>query len=81
MQRRLLVDGSQDGRLGGLSGVEGGSKVKLQALGNLVLELELSSENVGGGPTLLHEKKKNKSARATFFLPSCKVGKTFHIPG
>lgn len=80
MQRRLLVDGSQDGRLGGLSGVEGGSKVKLQALGNLVLELELSSENVGGGPTLLHEKK-NKSARATFFLLSCKVGKTFHIPG
>lgn len=81
MQRRLLVDGSQDGRLGGLSGVEGGSKVKLQALGNLVLELELSSENVGGGPTLLYGKKKNKSARATFFLPSCKVGKTFHIPG
>lgn len=71
MQRRLLVDGSQDGRLGGLSGVEGGSKVKLQALGNLVLELELSSENVGGGPTLLHEKKKKTSQPALlfFFLP------------
>lgn len=70
MQRRLLVDGSQDGRLGGLSGVEGGSKVKLQALGNLVLELELSSENVGGGPTLLYGKKKtNQPALLFFFLP------------
>lgn len=70
MQRRLLVDGSQDGRLGGLSGVEGGSKVKLQALGNLVLELELSSENVGGGPTLLHEKKKKKQVSPRYFFSS-----------
>lgn len=68
MQRRLLVDGSQDGRLGRLSGVEGGSKVELQALGNLVLKLELSSENVGSGPALSQGKDKQVSSRSFFFL-------------
>lgn len=68
MQRRLLVDGSQDGRLGGLRGVEGGSKVELQALGNLVLKLKLSSENVGSGPALLQGKDKRVSSRPFLFL-------------
>lgn len=52
MDRRLLVDGSEDGGLLGLGGVEGGSEVKLQALGDLVLELDLGAEDVGGGPGL-----------------------------
>lgn len=53
MERGLLVDGSEDGSLGRLGGVEGGSEVELQALGDLVLELNLSAEEVGGGPGLL----------------------------
>lgn len=52
MERGLLVDGSEDGSLGRLGGVEGGSEVELQALGDLVLELNLGAEEVGSGPGL-----------------------------
>lgn len=52
MEGRLLVDGGEDGRLLGLGWVEGGSEVQLQSLGDLVLELDLGSEEVGGGPSL-----------------------------
>ena len=52
MEGRLLVDGSKDGRLLGLGGVKSGSEVQLQSLGDLVLQLDLGSEEVGGGPGL-----------------------------
>ena len=52
VERGLLVDGSDNGRLLRLGGVQGGRNVELQALGDLVLELELSAEQVGGGPGL-----------------------------
>jgi hypothetical protein len=52
VEGRLLVDGGEDSRLLGLGWVEGGSEVQLQSLGNLVLKLDLSSEEVGGGPGL-----------------------------
>jgi hypothetical protein len=52
VEGRLLVDGGEDSRLLGLGGVEGGSEVQLQSLGNLVLQLDLGSEEVGGGPCL-----------------------------
>jgi len=52
VEGRLLVDGSKDGRLLGLGGVKGGSEVQLQSLGDLVLQLDLGSEEVGGGPSL-----------------------------
>jgi len=48
----LLVDGSEDGTLLRLGGVEGGGEVELEALGNLVLELNLGAEEVRGGPSL-----------------------------
>ena len=48
----VLEDGGDDGSLSVLLGVEGSSEVELEALGELVLELNLSSENVGGGPSL-----------------------------
>jgi hypothetical protein len=48
----LLVDGSKNGRLARLGRVQGGSKVELETLGDKVVELDLSSENVGGGPSL-----------------------------
>lgn len=57
MERGLLVDGSEDGSLGRLGGVKGGSEVELQALGDLVLELNLGAEEVGGGPGLLRVSK------------------------
>ena len=52
VEGRLLVDGSKDSRLLGLGGVKSGSEVQLQSLGNLVLQLDLGSEEVGGGPSL-----------------------------
>jgi len=52
VEGRLLVDGSKDGRLARLGRVQGGSEVELESLGDKVLELDLSSENVGGGPGL-----------------------------
>lgn len=48
----VLEDGGDDGSLSVLLGVEGGGKVELEALGELVLELNLGSENVGGSPDL-----------------------------
>lgn len=52
MDRGLLVDSSEDGGLLGLGGVEGGVEVKLEAVGELVLELNLGAEEVRGGPSL-----------------------------
>jgi hypothetical protein len=52
VEGRLLVDGSKDSRLLGLGGVKSGGEVQLQSLGNLVLQLDLGSEEVGGGPGL-----------------------------
>ena len=52
VEGRLLVDGSKDGRLARLGRVQGGSEVELETLGNKVVELNLGSENVGGGPSL-----------------------------
>jgi hypothetical protein len=52
VEGRLLVDGSKDSRLLGLGGVKSGSEVQLQSLGDLVLQLDLGSEEVGGGPGL-----------------------------
>ena len=48
----LLVDGSNDGALLVLGGVKSGQEVQLQATSDLVLELDLSSEDVGSGPSL-----------------------------
>jgi len=52
VQRRLLVDGGNNSALLGLGGVQGGSQVELQTLGDLVLQLDLSSQQVGSGPCL-----------------------------
>jgi hypothetical protein len=52
VERGLLVDGSDNGRLLSLGGIQGGRHVELEALGNLVLELELGAEQVGGRPRL-----------------------------
>lgn len=52
VQRRLLVDGSHDSALLGLGRVQGGGQIKLQSLGDLVLQLDLSPQQVGGGPCL-----------------------------
>ena len=52
METALLVDGAEDGGLGTLLGGERGGEVKLETLGNLVLELDGVAEDVGGGPGL-----------------------------
>lgn len=67
----LLVDGGEDSRLAALGWVERGSKVELEALGDKVLELNLGSKDVGGGPGLACE--------SAMCLPwiSC----PFHPPG
>lgn len=52
MHTRLLVDSIDECRLGALLRVEDAGHVELEALGDLVLELELSAEGVGGGPGL-----------------------------
>jgi len=52
VEGRLLVDGSKDSRLLGLGGVKSSSEVQFQSLGDLVLQLDLGSEEVGGGPGL-----------------------------
>jgi len=49
---RLLVDGSNDGALLVLGGVDGSQEIQLQASSDLVLKLDLSSQDVGGGPSL-----------------------------
>ena len=48
----VLEDGGDDGTLSVLLRVESGSEVELEALSEVVLELNLSSEDVGGGPDL-----------------------------
>jgi hypothetical protein len=55
VQARLLVNGRDDGRLLRLGRVERGGEVELEALGDLVLELDLGAEEVGRGPGLLGE--------------------------
>jgi hypothetical protein len=52
VQRWLLVNGSDDSALLRFSRVESGSEVELETLGDLVLEFDLGSEEVGGGPGL-----------------------------
>lgn len=52
MKAGLLVDSSNDSGLLGLGGVQRGRKVELEALSDLVLELNLGSEQVGGSPSL-----------------------------
>jgi hypothetical protein len=48
----LLVGSSDDSRLLALLREERGSQVELEALGDVVLELNLGAEDVGGGPGL-----------------------------
>lgn len=52
MKARLLVGRTDEDCLCVLVGVEGGSGVELEALGNLVVELDLVAERVKGGPGL-----------------------------
>jgi len=49
---RLLVNGVEKRSLVVLDRVKGAGDIELQALGNLVLKLELGTEHVGGGPGL-----------------------------
>ena len=52
VKTRLFVCGSQQGGFGALLRQQSGSEVKLQTLGNLVLELNLSAKHVRGRPGL-----------------------------
>lgn len=52
VQSRLLVGGVEDSSLGAFVGGEGGGKVKLEALGKEVVNLDLVAKDVGGGPGL-----------------------------
>jgi hypothetical protein len=52
VEARLFVDGVQDGGFAALVGGERGGEVKLEALGDEVVELDLVAEDVGGGPGL-----------------------------
>ena len=52
METRLLVDGREEGSLLAGVGEEGGAQVELEALGEVVLSLNLGTEDVGGGPRL-----------------------------
>ena len=52
VQAGLLVDGSEDSRLLRFGGVKGGCQIEFEPLGDEVLELDLSSEEVGGCPCL-----------------------------
>lgn len=52
VQARLLVDGSNDRALLALGRVQRGREVQLETLGDLVLELDLGTEQVGRGPCL-----------------------------
>jgi hypothetical protein len=56
MQTRLLVGGGEERRLASAVGGEGRSKVKLKALGKVVLSFNLGAEQVGGGPALSDDK-------------------------
>lgn len=48
----MLVGGVDESSLGALVGEEGGAEVDLEALGDLVLNLDLGAEDVGGSPGL-----------------------------
>ena len=48
----LLIDGSEQGRLGTLFWQQSGSEVEFQTLGDLVLELDLGAKHVRGRPGL-----------------------------
>ena len=50
MDTGLFVDGVEQGRLVSSLGCQRGGKVEFQALGKIVVELELRLEDVGGGP-------------------------------
>jgi hypothetical protein len=52
VKARLLVDSSQQSRLGTLLRQQSGGEVELEALGNLVLELNLGAKHVRGRPRL-----------------------------
>jgi hypothetical protein len=52
VESRLLVGSVEDSSLGALVGGEGGGKVKLEALGNEVVNFNLIAQDVGGGPGL-----------------------------
>lgn len=52
VERGLLVDGSEDGSFLSLSWVESSGKVEFETLGDDVVDLDLSSEEVGSGPSL-----------------------------
>lgn len=52
VEARLLVDGVDESRLVTLLGEKRSSDVKLETLGNLVLELDLTTKDIGGGPSL-----------------------------
>lgn len=52
MQTRLLVDGVDQGGFLALLREKSGRHVELQALCDLVLQLELGSQNIRGGPCL-----------------------------
>jgi hypothetical protein len=52
METGLLVGSSNDSRLLAFLREERGSQVELEALGDVVLELNLGAEDVGGGPGL-----------------------------
>ena len=62
VERGLLVDGSEDSRLLGLGRVEGRGQVKLETLGDEVVDLDLGSEEVGGGPGLMSAPSRRESA-------------------
>jgi hypothetical protein len=49
---RLLVDCAHERRLLALVGEKSSAEVKFEALGNVVVKLDLGAEDVGGGPSL-----------------------------
>lgn len=52
MQAGLLVDSVEERRLLALLGEQRSAQIKLEALGNVVLKLDLGLEDVGGRPRL-----------------------------
>jgi hypothetical protein len=52
VKARLLISGTEEDRFCVLVGVESGGSLELEALGDLVVELDLVAERVGGIPRL-----------------------------
>jgi len=71
---RGLEDGGDDGSLSVLLGVESGSEVELEALSEVVLQLNLSSENVGGAPDLRETVKQGRRSARSLVTRSGNVG-------